>query len=118
MAGACSFKAGDLNAVQQGVPPRVGLVDPVSADSDANLFEAIMAGDSGRFEELIRRGADVNAQNDVGYTPLMGAAAMNRVDMLQAVVEAGADLNATTFEGGTALIAAVVQQSPEASGFS
>lgn len=95
-------------------PQQVGLAHPVSADSDANLFEAIMAGDSDRFAELIRRGADVNAQNDVGYTPLMGAAAMNRVDLLQALVEAGANLNATTSEGGTALMVAVIQRNPEA----
>jgi ankyrin repeat protein len=53
-------------------------------------------------EELIQAGSEVNVRIYGGLTPLMIAAAGN-LRILQAIIRAGADLNATDDRGATAL---------------
>jgi len=53
-------------------------------------------------EELIQAGSEVNVRIYGGLTPLMIAAAGNS-RILQAIIQAGADLNATDDQGATAL---------------
>lgn len=57
-----------------------------------------------RLKSLIGAGADVNARDGKGMTPLMLA---SRVEYVEALIAAGADVNARDNEGGTALMAAV-----------
>lgn len=52
---------------------------------------------------LTHRGADVNAANENGYTPLHIAAKENHTNCLQALVNAGANVNARTKNGETPL---------------
>jgi ankyrin repeat protein len=52
---------------------------------------------------LLERGADPNATNPRGMTPLMGAAGAGAADNVRALLDRGADVNATD-ERGTALI--------------
>jgi ankyrin repeat protein len=42
---------------------------------------------------LIGAGADINLQNNCGYTALMMASMQGRAAMVQALIGAGADLN-------------------------
>ena len=51
---------------------------------------------------LIDAGADVNARQQVDYTPLMGAAANARLDILEMLLAAGADPSARGTDGKTA----------------
>jgi ankyrin repeat protein len=51
---------------------------------------------------LVSAGADVEAQNSHGRTPLMCAACDGRLDVVKWLVEAGADLNAKDKRGQTA----------------
>ena len=46
-------------------------------------------------ESLIQRGADLNARNKAGWTPLHIAVAENSYDKAKMLLEAGADVNAT-----------------------
>ena len=46
--------------------------EPASAAS--HLFQAIRAGDRGAVRTLLKNGADVNARDELGNSPLMAAA--------------------------------------------
>ena len=67
------------------------------------LIAAIEMGDLEGIKLLLRAGADVNARNESGMTPLMRAAGTGRTDIIQELLEQGADLNATRSDGFTAL---------------
>jgi len=58
-------------------------------------------------ELLIAKGADVNAKNRVGWTPLHTAAKENRKDVVQALIAKGANVNATAQDGQTPLQLAI-----------
>jgi len=51
---------------------------------------------------LVEMGADVDAYNDEGRTPLMVAAAKGKVDLLQQLLSLGADASLTDADGNTA----------------
>ena len=51
---------------------------------------------------LLDAGADVNARQQMDYTPLMGAAANARVDILELLLSRGADPSLQTTDGKTA----------------
>jgi len=79
---------------------------PASAPTTAELFTAIRLGRTGDVADLIRRGVNVNAPEEDAdrTTPIQAAAALdNRFDVLQVLVEAGADPAATDAHGVNAL---------------
>ena len=41
--------------------------------------------------QLLDQGAHVDARNEHGYTPLMGAVAMGRIDMVKLLLDRGAN---------------------------
>lgn len=53
---------------------------------------------------LIEKGADVNAENDLGQTVLMGAAKGRHPEVLRILVDKGAEVNLKDKEGHTALM--------------
>ena len=75
-------------------------------DTNQDLLEAAMKGDTAAVKTLLTKGADVNAQNQAGGTALMYAATVGHNTTVQALLEAGADVNAKDNEGGTALMRA------------
>ncbi len=72
---------------------------------DADIFASLAAGDRAGLIQKIAEGANVNAVNEIGQTPLMVAASTsNDTQLLTSLIRAGANVNATTADGWTALM--------------
>ena len=78
----------------------------IEASIDA-LLRAAATGELDAVRRLIATGTDVNATNEIGYTPLMSAARSYRTSVVRFLLEQGADPNAVCSDGMTALHAAV-----------
>jgi murein DD-endopeptidase MepM/ murein hydrolase activator NlpD len=76
-----------------------------SVAGDNNLFNLVKTGDLDSVLKAVEAGADVNAQDEYGQTPLMYAAGSSpTADTLSALIKAGADPNMQTSTGWTALM--------------
>lgn len=67
------------------------------------LIDAVQSGDVALAKELLDAGANLNAKNDVGHTPLHVAAIRGREVVAVALLEAGANPNAVDHDGKTPL---------------
>jgi uncharacterized protein len=56
------------------------------------LHQAVLSGDGAAVQRLIRSGADVNAANRYGVTPLLLAAQRGRGDLIDGLLKAGASV--------------------------
>ena len=74
------------------------------AFADDGLLAALSSRDYSRAFELVSGGADPNAADPNGRTPLMVAGRNGRRDMVAALIDAGADVNAANNNGGTPLM--------------
>jgi ankyrin repeat protein len=72
-----------------------------------SLLTAIRNGEHAQVQQLLRRGADVNAAGEDGTTALMHAAIESDEKMMRLLVDAGADVNAKNASDSTALLYAV-----------
>ena len=89
-----------------GAAPAV-LAQQRSADTSASaLHWAAYDNDLGAVRRLLAEGADPNAANRFGVTPLHEAATVGNAEMLKAMLEAGGDANAAFGEGETVLMTA------------
>ena len=78
-----------------------------SAQTDA-LFRATREGNTDMVKSLVSSpGADVNAKDERGSTPLLEAARYGHNDIARVLIAAGADLKAKDNDGKTALMLAV-----------
>src|SRR5262245_38701390 len=71
-----------------------------AASNDARVADAAMAGDREAVRALLKQGADVNAAQGDGTTPLHWAARRGDVELAQMLLYAGANVRATTRLGG------------------
>ena len=71
------------------------------------LLDAVTAGDPDRARALLAAGADANARDDAGATPLTRAAHAGNLALVRVLLGAGADVNAADAHGWTALTKAV-----------
>ncbi len=71
----------------------------------AMLSHAIYGGEpaNGNFDLLLESGADVNQAANAGMTPLMAAAGMGRADLVEVLLEKGADPSRKNSRGQDAL---------------
>ena len=60
-----------------------------------SLFQAIREGNAHKVDVLLKDAAAVNARDEHGNTPLMNAAWMADADVMQRLLQAGADANAS-----------------------
>ncbi|RSN76872.1 ankyrin repeat domain-containing protein, partial [Candidatus Methanodesulfokora washburnensis] len=65
---------------------------------DEELFEALCGGDIFRVKDVLERGADVNARNNDGLTPLHLVAAYGYADVAELLIRRGAYINARVKE--------------------
>ena len=73
-----------------------------------SLHEAAMAGDVEQVQLLISSGADVNATDNTGYTPLFYAAQNSQQKVAELLIGAGANVNTKDQYGNTPLHYAAV----------
>ena len=72
------------------------------------LVAFVWRDNQARVEKLLARGADVNAPDDDGDTPLHGAAQTGNVEIIRQLLDKGANPNAKNEQGGTPLMWAAV----------
>jgi ankyrin repeat protein len=70
------------------------------------LHAAVAAKSTEVVRLLLERGVDVNARQQVGYTPLMGAASSGREDLVELLLGHGADPALVAEDGRTAAVVA------------
>ena len=81
----------------------VVLVGCGNPEADCALFKAATEGNIERIKQLIADGADVNAKNRDGTTPLQTAAIRGHKEFLELLIANGADVNAKNEDGMTPL---------------
>ena len=74
-----------------------------AAPADAELLKAALRGDLPDLTRLIAAGANIDARNSFGHTPLMIAAARGHIEIARALFDAGADINALAKGDNTAI---------------
>lgn len=89
----------------------IGLV-AAPAQADDSLLAALSSRDYSRAFELVSGGADPNAVDANGRTPLMMAGRSGRGDMVAALIDAGANVNAANNNGGTPLMFSAIAGDP------
>lgn len=67
------------------------------------LIDAVKTGELAAAQRLLGEGADLNARDEQGATPLMLAASAGDLEMVRVLLAAGAAVNARTESGWTAL---------------
>jgi quinoprotein dehydrogenase-associated probable ABC transporter substrate-binding protein len=79
------------------------------ANLDQELHEAIDANDLARVKFLVAKGANVNARDSQGYTPLTSAARQRYTDIIKLLLESKANVNARDADNMTPLLEAVIR---------
>lgn len=74
-----------------------------AAQPGTSVVAAVSAHDVAGLRALLKKGADVNASDVDGTTPLMVAVRERDIEMISALLSAGADANAANRYGATAL---------------
>jgi hypothetical protein len=94
-----------LASDKEGVP--IGTEIWLRSRLQEEFCDALRRGNVPEIETLVRAGADVNDFGAGGWTPLMGAADLESVDIARLLLDLGADVNRSNSGGETALHCAV-----------
>jgi len=68
-----------------------------------DLIAAIKCGDTDTFARILRNGVNVNAVNDIGWTPLFYAVAVGDIRMTYELLKKGARIDQRDYSGWTPL---------------
>ncbi|MCV2867559.1 ankyrin repeat domain-containing protein [Defluviimonas sp. WL0002] len=100
----------------------IGLAGPLSAQTAPStsevadydgLFRAAHEGDVAEIERLVAQGADVDARDSRGRTPVHVAAFASEDEALRALAKAGADMNALEYRAYDVVTIAAVAGDPD-----
>ncbi len=86
------------------------------ADINQELNNAIIADDLPRIKYLLDKGADVNARDPQGYTPLTNALRNKYQRVTKVLIERGADLELTDGNGRSPLLLSIEKDDQESAG--
>ncbi|MEE3170559.1 MAG: ankyrin repeat domain-containing protein [Pseudomonadota bacterium] len=86
--------------------PTVTLSPEALAEADALLVSAAARGEKRRVELLLSAGANVNATDAEGYTPVMRAAQNGHLSVVRTLLAAGANVNVS--QAGESVLMKVV----------
>lgn len=86
----------------------LSLSTALASPANEELINAATLGDSVKVETLLKDGANPNAQNAYGWTPLLAASAGSRLDIAVILMDAGANINVASHMGETPLLYAVM----------
>jgi ankyrin repeat protein len=77
------------------------------------IHDAAKAGDLAAVQEELYKGADVNAKDDIGRTPLTHAAQFGRKEVAELLIANGADVKAKNKYGWTPLYFAKTKETAD-----
>jgi hypothetical protein len=106
----CVF--GVLMAVKQNINERKAAQGPVSGPT-MTLHSAVASGNIDAIQENIRSGANINRQDEMGYTPLHLAALNGDTKIVRLLLENGANPQIKAFDGATPADIAQLRQHSE-----
>ncbi len=81
----------------------VGVGAPISAQHEANLWEAVARGDLGTLQQALDAGVDPDVLEPNGATPLIVAAMFGRTELVRFLIDNEASLDIQNNDGATAL---------------
>ena len=84
-----------------------GLTAQNQEDLSMQLHNAVLSGDIEQVKSLISDGVDINANNQLNWTPLHTAVRNNRIEIIEFLLENSANVDAVDARGQTALQFAV-----------
>lgn len=102
--------AGRLNGQVAEIDTSAYLPLFYSGSLEYNLTVASMLGYSSEIERLIKEGADIDAENAEGATPLYFAILNKRTEAVKTLLKLGADVNKISFRGETPLLLSIFNQ--------
>jgi uncharacterized protein len=97
------------------IAPSAAQTPPTPAEIAAysGLHAAVVGGSTTEIEREIREGANINARDNLGRTPLMVATYRRDIAVAKALTELGANVNALDHQSYDALTIAAVQNDAE-----
>jgi ankyrin repeat protein len=82
------------------------------SETDKALLQAVRDDDAGKVSGLLRAGADINARDSFGVSPMRAAIALNRLDIVRQFLETAGE-SPFVREDNTLLIYAIIQNRAE-----
>ncbi len=106
----------DINSTAHFKSLVTGTEEANAKRSDNNktiLMYAVWVGNLETVQHLLSKGADINAKDSEGITPLLLAIYTDRTEIAAILIQQGADVNASAYDGTTPLMMSRIRQNKE-----